>query len=72
MVTIPERKPDHYTTVGGVEKSVDMITAYGLSTDEKPTNLIANGSMFIEEDTRKVYLFDEENGVWRHFAGGEA
>ena len=42
---------------------------FGLSTDEKPIKNtsgcnVINGSMFIEIDTKKVYLFDEENKRW--------
>lgn len=37
---------------------------YGLSTDTKPTENLANGSVFIEMDTSDVYFFDEENTVW--------
>lgn len=42
---------------------------FGLSKDEKPIDKIngvkiTNGSMFIEMDTKKVYLFDEENQIW--------
>ena len=41
----------------------------GLSTDTKPTETIegigiANGSTYIEMDTAKVYIFDEENKLW--------
>ena len=41
----------------------------GLSTDEKPTvtykyTKIENGSTFIEMDTGKVYMYDEENATW--------
>ena len=35
----------------------------GLSTDEKPTN-VPNASAFYEMDTKTLYLFDAENGVW--------
>lgn len=39
---------------------------YGLSSDEKPTNdTIKNGYKFFEMDTKKTYLYDEENKVWR-------
>lgn len=38
-----------------------------LSTDEKPTTNIANGSTLVEMDTGKVYMFDEENSTWREF-----
>ena len=37
---------------------------YGLSTDTKPTAMIANGSIFIEIDTADAYFFDEEHAVW--------
>lgn len=42
---------------------------FGLSKDEKPVGKIngikvANGSVFIEMDTKKIYMFDEENQVW--------
>ena len=41
----------------------------GKSTDQKPTALdggktICTGSTFIEVDTKKVYLFEEENHSW--------
>ena len=33
----------------------------GLSTDEKPVERVGNGSVFIELDTGKVFIFDEQN-----------
>lgn len=41
----------------------------GLSTDTKPIIQydgvgIANGSLYIEMDTDKKYLYDEENQTW--------
>lgn len=58
MIT-PENNPswiynDHWTAQ----------TFCGLSTDEKPTVNIVNGSVFIEMNTSKVYFFDEENTSW--------
>lgn len=50
MITTTE-KADHY------------VEFHGLSTDEKPLD-IANGCLFIEMDTAKVFLFDEENKRW--------
>ena len=38
-------------------------TFYGLSGDEKP-NYVPNGSLFVEMDTFKLYLFDAENSAW--------
>ena len=42
---------------------------YSLQKDEKPVGKhngikITNGSIFIEIDTKKIYMFDEENQVW--------
>ena len=37
----------------------------GLSTDEKPVERVGNGSVFIEIDTGKVFIFDEQNKTWR-------
>lgn len=50
-----------------------MITGYndrtaqynGLSSDTKPTGpMVANGSIFLEMDTGKVFVYDEENKTW--------
>jgi hypothetical protein len=35
-----------------------------LSTDEKPTQDIRNGSTLVEIDTGETYLFDAEAGIW--------
>lgn len=51
---------------------------WGLSTDAKPTKSfnepisnasipIENGSIFIEMDTRKVFVYDRENSKWHEF-----
>lgn len=36
----------------------------GLSTDTKPITGVGNGSIFLELDTFKVFMFDEENKTW--------
>lgn len=40
----------------------------GLSTDEKPIlaneKKVTNGSTFLEMDTGKVFLYDEEHDEW--------
>lgn len=51
------------------EQDDRYIEARGLSTDTKPTTGIANGSIFIEMDTGKVYFFDAANGEWAVFSG---
>ena len=35
----------------------------GLSTDTKPVN-VCNASVFLEMDTQKIFLFDEEHKQW--------
>lgn len=37
---------------------------YGLSTDTKPTDKVANGSAYIEMDTATLYFFDAAGGRW--------
>ena len=37
---------------------------YGLYTDEKPKDGVRNADMFIEMDTKAMFLFDEENQIW--------
>lgn len=39
----------------------------GLSTDEKPTENVVNGAIFIEIDTGKISMFDLENEEWKEF-----
>ena len=41
-----------------------IISAYGLSTDSKPTTGIATGSSFVAVDTGKVYLYNESGTSW--------
>lgn len=55
MITVRELK----RTVDG-KGIVDIVC---LSTDTKPTGL-ANGSICLEMDTGKFYVFDEENTEW--------
>lgn len=43
-------------------------TYYGTSNDIKPINkYIGNGSQFIESDTSRIFLFDEQNQQWLNF-----
>lgn len=39
-------------------------TYFFLSTDQKPTEGVGNGSAGIEMDTSKVYFFDVDNTTW--------
>lgn len=40
------------------------IEAFGLSTDTKPTSGIVTGSVFVEVNTGKAYLFNEDSSAW--------
>lgn len=40
------------------------IEAFGLSTDSKPTTGIVTGSVFVEVNTGKAYLFNEDSSAW--------
>lgn len=49
--------------ITGMSERVVRIS--GLSTDEKPiSKYIDNGSIFIEMDTSKIYLYDKEHTTW--------
>lgn len=45
---------------GGYKRLVEGMC---ISTDEKPTD-VANGSILIEMDTSKIYMFNEVTGEW--------
>ena len=40
------------------------VKLYGRSTDTKPSD-VADGSVFLEMDTARVFMFDAEASVWR-------
>lgn len=39
-------------------------TYFGASTESKPTTDIADGSVFVEVDTGKAYLYNETTSAW--------
>lgn len=43
------------------------IQAAGPSSANKPTAGIVTGSIYIESDTAKVYVFDETSAAWTAF-----
>ena len=43
----------------------------GLSTEAKPTEGLATGSLFIELDTGTVYYFNEASTTWAIFGGAQ-
>ena len=53
--------------------SLRYIEAAGLSTDIKPAGTIVTGSLFLEADTGKVFVYDETgNGTWTEIGGAGA
>lgn len=40
-----------------------------LSTDTKPTEGVANGSILIEMNTGKIFMFNEAGAEWLEVAG---
>lgn len=65
MISIYQ-KNNSVTRRDGETKEIEL---RGLSTDTKPTQLdnkdIANGTVFIEIDTQKLYFFDETSKAWK-------
>ena len=55
MITVLEGYP------AGNGRYVEMV---GLSGDTKPTENISNGSVFMEINTGKAFLFNEEGSAW--------
>lgn len=49
----------------GIVNDKQELEYRGLSTDTKPTENVENGSVFIEIDTGKIYMFDLENEEWQ-------
>ena len=45
-------------------EALTMADLFGTSNDSKPTAGYANGSVFLEVDTGKVYLFNETTSAW--------
>lgn len=44
-------------------KYYTAVELYGLSTDSKPTDE-QNGTLFLEMDTKKVYIFNGASSTW--------
>lgn len=50
-------------------KNTETMELIGLSIDEKPVkeyegHAIKNGSTYYEMNTKKAFLYDEENHIW--------
>lgn len=47
-----------------ITNAVTYVEISGDSTETKPTAGIADGSIFVESNTGKVYFFNEKSGDW--------
>lgn len=56
--------------VNGYSDNAVLSEFYGLSTDTKPTENVATGSVFTEVDTGKTFLYDEESEDWTEVESG--
>lgn len=61
MITIMETKK--------IVNNKQLVDIACLSTDTKPTTGIMNGSMLIEVNTGKLYVFDESASAWTEIGG---
>jgi hypothetical protein len=43
---------------------VKYVTIFGASSETKPTTGIITGSVFVEVDTGKAYLYNESSSTW--------
>ena len=53
------------------ENGKGLVEAVCLSTDEKPEGLM-NGSLIMEMDTGKFYVYDEDGTEWIEFGGSSS
>lgn len=44
--------------------SKKYVEIYGTSSESKPTENIVTGSVFVEVNTGKVFLFNEDSSAW--------
>ena len=47
-----------------IENNKRIANLFGTSEDTKPTDGYANGTIFMEVDTGKIFLFDEDASAW--------
>lgn len=47
-----------------IENNKRIANLFGTSDDTKPTTGFANGATFLEVDTGKIYLFNEDASEW--------
>lgn len=50
-------------------KYIRPVVLWGTSDDSKPTEDIANGSIFVEMDTSTVYTYNYDTATWAPWGG---
>lgn len=53
-----------FSGISRVNSETPYCEGFCLSTDTKPTDGIANGSILVEIDTGNVFFFNEEASTW--------
>lgn len=61
MITVITKQG--FCKVDGVEMGALPQDCQGLSSDQKPTDVM-NGATFYEMDTKKAFMFDEQHNMW--------
>ena len=64
MITVLSSQSNKLTPSESGQDNTQLNAYAGLHDDEKPTDNLATGSIFIEVDTGDVYLFNEETPAW--------
>ena len=65
MVTITARNESvEIEGVPGIATGISKPEIFCLSTDAKPTENLATGSILVEVDTGKVYFFNSASTTW--------
>ena len=72
-----KERSEYTAAIVGFEADNDVavlkIEAAGLSTDTKPVGTIVTGSLFLEANTGKVFVYDETGaGTWTESGGAGA
>jgi hypothetical protein len=54
-----------------VGDGINYIEVAGLSTDTKPAEKVATGSVYLEVDTGKAYFYNETAEEWTEIGGSD-
>ena len=68
MITYLKKEEYSFNVDREQELGTDLVEIACLSTDTKPTDDIANGSILIEMDTGTIFMFDADGADWVEIA----